>query len=266
MKAAEAAFGRGDFDKAREGYLHALALDPENYDAALFAGDICFKQHSYGQAGEWFARAIQINPNRETAYRYWGDALTSSSKNDEARGKFIDAVVAEPYSNKAWMGVRQWVDRNKVKLNVLVLKDKSATQTDGKNATITLDPNMLNGDTTSTAAWLIYSGTRLTWQNEKFKKEFPDETVYRRSLKEEAEALDTMVSVIAEDAKSKKKAKNMDPSLLALAQLDHAGLLEPFVLFNRADAGIAKDYAAYRAAHRDVLRRYLNEYVVPKTP
>jgi tetratricopeptide (TPR) repeat protein len=266
MKAAEADFGRGDLDKAREGYLHALALDPGNYEAALFAGDVCFKQHSYGQAGEWFARAIQIDPNRETAYRYWGDALTSSSKNDEARGKFIDAVVAEPYSNKAWMGVRQWVDRNKVKLNVLVLKDKSATQTDGKNATITLDPNMLNGDSSGTAAWIVYSGTRLTWQQEKFKKEFPNETVYRRSLKEEAEALDTMVSVIAEDAKSKKKAKNMDPSLLALVQLDHAGLLEPFVLFNRADAGIAKDYAAYRAAHRDVLRRYLDEYVVPKTP
>jgi tetratricopeptide (TPR) repeat protein len=243
-----------------------LALDPGNYEAALFAGDVCFKQHSYGQAGEWFARAIQIDPNRETAYRYWGDALTSSSKNHEARGKFIDAVVAEPYSNKAWMGVRQWVDRNKVKLNVLVLKDKSATQTDGKNATITLDPNMLNGDSSGTAAWIVYSGTRLTWQQEKFKKEFTNETVYRRSLKEEAEALDTMVSLIAEDAKSKKKAKNMDPSLLALVQLDHAGLLEPFVLFNRADAGIAKDYAAYRAAHRDVLRRYLDEYVVPKTP
>jgi tetratricopeptide (TPR) repeat protein len=266
MKAAEADFGRGDLDKAREGYLHALLLDPGNYEAALFTGDVYFKQHAYPQAGEWFARAIQIDPNRETAYRYWGDALTASSKNDEARGKFIEAVVAEPYSNKAWVGIRQWVGRNKVKLNVLVLKDKSATQTDGKNATITLDPNMLSGDSTGTAAWMIYSATRLTWQREKFKKEFPNETAYRRSLKEEAEALDAMVTVIAEDAKSPEKAKTMDPSLLALIQLDHAGLLEPFVLFNRADAGISKDYAAYRTAHRDVLRRYLDEYVVPKTP
>jgi hypothetical protein len=153
-----------------------------------------------------------------------------------------------------------------VKLNVLVLKDKSATQSDGKNATITLDPNMLNGDGSGTAAWIVYSGTRLSWQQEKFKEEFPNETVYRRSLKEETEALDAMVSVIAGDAKSAKKAKNMDPSLLALIQLDHAGLLEPFVLFNRADAGIGKDYAAYRDTHRDLLLRYLDEYVVPKTP
>jgi tetratricopeptide (TPR) repeat protein len=266
MKAAEADFSRGDLDKAREGYQHVLLLEPGNYSAALFTGDVYFKQHSYGQAGEWFARAIQIDPNRETAYRYWGDALTSSSRNDEARGKFIDAVVAEPYSDKAWMGIRQWVDRNKVKLNVLVLKDKSATQTDGKNATITLDPNMLSRDSSGTAAWIVYSGTRLTWQREKFAKEFPNETAYRRSLKEETEALDTMVALLAEDAKSKKKAKNVDPSLLALVQLDHAGFLEPFVLFNRADAGIAQDYKAYRAVHRDTLRRYLDEYVVPKTP
>jgi tetratricopeptide (TPR) repeat protein len=266
IKAAEADFSRGDLDKAREGYLRALLLDPANYDAALFIGDVYFKQHVFGSAGEWFARAVQIDPNRETAYRYWGDALTSASKNDEARGKFIDAMVAEPYSNKAWMGLRQWADRNKVKLNVVVLQDKSSQQTDGKNTTITLDPKMLSGDSAGTAAWIVYSGTRLSWQSEKFKKEFPSETAYRRSLEEEAEALDTMVTVIAEDAKSKKKAKNIDPALLALVQLDHAGFLEPFVLFNRADAGIARDYAPYRAAHRDILRRYLDEFVVPKAP
>lgn len=266
MKAAEADFGRGDLEKAREGYLSVSLLDPTNYAAALFEGDVYFKQHAYGPAGEWFARAILIDPNRETAYRYWGDALTAASKNDEARGKFIDAMIAEPYSNKAMMGLRQWADRNKVKLNVLVLQNKSSLQTDGKNATITLDANMPKGDSSGTAAWMIYSGTRLSWQSEKFKQEFPGETAYRRTLKEEVEALDTMVSVIAEDAKSKKKAKNMDPALLALVQLDHAGFLEPFVLFNRADSGIARDYAAYRAAHRDLLRRYLDEYVVPKTP
>jgi tetratricopeptide (TPR) repeat protein len=263
MKGAEADFGRGDLDKAREGYLRVLLLDPGNYEAALFEGDVYFKQHAYVQGGEWFARAVQIDPNRETAYRYWGDALTSASKNDEARGKFIDAVVAEPYSNKPWIGLKQWADRNKVKLNVLVLHDKSSQQTDGKNATITLDPNLDSGET---SAWLVYSGARLLWQQGKFKKEFPDEAAYRHSLKEESEALDTMVGVIDEGAKSKKKATNFDPSLLALVQLDHAGLLEPFVLFNRADNGIARDYAAYRALHREILCRYLDEFVVPKSP
>jgi tetratricopeptide (TPR) repeat protein len=242
MKAAEADFGKGDLDRAREGYMRALLLDPGNYDAALFTGDVYFKQHSYDKAGEWFARAIQVNPDRETAYRYWGDALTAISKNDEARGKFIDAVVAEAYSNKSWMGLRQWADRNQLKLNVLVLQNTAAVQTNGKNSTVTLDPSMLTGGGGGTAAWIIYSGTRLSWQQEKFKKEFPNETVYRRSLKEESEALHAMVSLIAEDATNKKKANNLDPALAALVQLDHAGLLDPFVLFNRADPGIAEDY------------------------
>src|SRR5215472_7982382 len=109
MQAAEADFARGDFDKARAGYLHALLLDPQNYEAALFIGDVYFKQHINGSAGEWFARAIEIDPNRETAYRYWGDALWDMGKSAEARGKFIQAIVAEPYGgNRSWMGLTQW--------------------------------------------------------------------------------------------------------------------------------------------------------------
>lgn len=38
MKGAEAEFVRGNYDKAREGYIRALLLDPNNYEAALFTG------------------------------------------------------------------------------------------------------------------------------------------------------------------------------------------------------------------------------------
>src|SRR4030095_11974363 len=138
MKAAEADFSRGDLDKAREGYLRALLLDPQNYNAALFTGDVYFKQRIYGSAGEWFARAIQIDRNRETAYRYWGDALTAAGKNDEARAKFMEAIVAEPYSRSAWQGVAAWADKNGVKLNFVQLQDKSELKVkDDKNVEIT---------------------------------------------------------------------------------------------------------------------------------
>lgn len=40
MKGAEADFARGDLDKAKEGYLRTLLLDPNNYEAALFTGDV----------------------------------------------------------------------------------------------------------------------------------------------------------------------------------------------------------------------------------
>jgi len=74
-----------------------------------------------------------------------------------------------------------------------------------------------------------------------------------------------MVSVLAPDAASQKKAENLDPSLFALIRVDHEGLLEPFVLLNRADPQIAQDYPTYRAAHRDKLYRYMDEYVLPKS-
>jgi tetratricopeptide (TPR) repeat protein len=264
MKLAEASFAKGDLDKAREGYLHVLELDPKNYEAAVFVGDVYFKEHAYNSAGEWFARAIQINPDRETAYRYWGDALAAGGKNDQAREKFINAVIAEPYNRPPWSALRKWADRINQPFNAIILENKSSAKTDGGKTTVTIDEHALQQDSAETAGWIAYSGARAAWQQEKFKKEFPSEPTYRHSLKEEAEALDTMVKVLAPDVGSQKKAEKLDPALLALIQIDREGLLEPFVLLNRADRQIALDYPGYRAAHRDKLYRYVDEFVLPK--
>jgi tetratricopeptide (TPR) repeat protein len=75
MKAGEAAYAKGDLDAAAENYRQALALDPKEYEAALFLGDVFFKKKDHEQADRWFLRAIEIDPNKETAYRYWGDGL-----------------------------------------------------------------------------------------------------------------------------------------------------------------------------------------------
>lgn len=268
MQAAEADFVRGNLDQAREGYIHALLLDPNLYAAALFAGDSYFKQKQPGSAGEWFARAIQIDPNRETAHRYWGDALLSMGKADQARTEFIRAVIAEPYNRNSWMGLGQWADHEHVKLTILHLEDKSAITTAGANTTITLDSSLLGNkkDDPTLGAWIVYGGSRALWR-EKFQKEFPHEASYRHSLQEESDSLHTMVSTISRRQKSQAGAEpELDSSLALLVKIDQAGMLDSFVLLNRADAGIAQDYSAYRAAHRDRLDRYMDEFVVPKTP
>jgi len=72
--------------------------------------------------------------------------------------------------------------------------------------------------------------------------------------------------VLTEQKDFEKKKKDLDPALLQLIQIDKAGFLEPFALLNRADSEIALDYEPYRAAHRDVLYRYFDEFVVPKAP
>lgn len=268
MQKAEGDFARGDYDKAREGYAQALLLDPTQYWAAVFSGDVFFKQNQPGFAGEWFARAISIDPDQETAYRYWGDSLKKEGKMDEARAKFIEAVIAAPYSQNPWVGLRQWADANHVALAFVQLKPRGSVDSKDGKINITLDSSA-PADDPSSAGWLAYNMERALWQGDKFKKEFPKESTYRHTMREEASALHLLVSVVAEvgDSKRKKKKESaLDPALVTLAKIDQEGLLEPFVLLNRADQGIAQDYAGYRAVNRDKLRRYLDEFIVPKTP
>lgn len=266
MKTAEAAFVRDDLENARAGYVRALLLDPKNYEAALFIGDVYFRQHVYGSAGEWFSRAIEIDPNRETAYRYWADALAQSGKNDAARSKFIEAVVADPYNQLTWAGLQKWARANKVELNYVKLKDRSAvTVKDDKNINLALDSS-LGKDDPNAAAWMSYGLGRAAWHTEKYQKEFPNVPRDRHTLQEEAHALNLMITVLKEQKDYKKKLSALDPSLQALVKIQEAGFLDPFVLLNRADDGIAQDYEPYRASNREKIRLYLDEFVVPKTP
>jgi tetratricopeptide (TPR) repeat protein len=261
MRAAEADFARGDLDKARTGYLRALLLDPKNYAAALFTGDVYFKQHVNGSAGEWFARAAQIDPNRETAYRYWGDALLAMGNSAPAREKYINAIIAEPYTRNSWSGLAQWAQQTNVKLNWIRLPDKCKIVPGESGPKVMFDTS-LTSDDPMYAPWLAYSGRRLEWQKEKFKREYPNEAKYRRTLREEADALHFMVLALS----TPEAAAHLDPSLAGLVKVDQAGFLEPFALLNRPDNEIAEDYPAYRESHRDTLYRYFDEFVVPQAP
>jgi tetratricopeptide (TPR) repeat protein len=262
MKAAEASRAKGNLDDAKKGYLHVLELDPKNYDATVYVGDVYFTERAFNSAGEWFDKAIKLDPDKETAYRYWGDALGESGKNGEAREKYINAVIAEPYTRPPWTALRRWTDRTNQPFNAILLQNKSNAKGAADKA-VKLEEQPLKGNAEE-AGWNAYEKVREEWKNQKFKRQFPNEPAYRRTLKEEAEALDAMVAVLAPDAASLKKAEKLDSSLLALIQIDHEGLLEPFVLLNRADPEIAKDYPAYRADHRDKLYQYMDKYVLTK--
>jgi len=265
MQSAEADFVRGDLDKARQGYTRAFLLDGKQYYAALFIGDTYYKQQQPAFAGQWFAQAIQIDPNKETAYRYWGDALLRNNRLEEARSKYIDAVVADPYDQTSWNGLKNWLSRTKVNVNWLKLKDGvSVNVKENKNTDVTLDSSLPQG---LSAAWLMYGMNRALWMSEKFKKEFPKETTYRHSLKEESESLAMLITASKNADQGKAKGDEQSRVLFdQLRKIQESGFLEAFALLNRADAGIVQDYAAYREVNRDKIRRYLDEFVVPKTP
>jgi tetratricopeptide (TPR) repeat protein len=271
IREGEAAFVRGELDKALASYKRALDLDPKLYNAALYAGDMEFKK-AYGStdaqyrsdhfdaSGTWFAKAIAIDANRETAYRYWGDALDAQGKTEQARDKFVDAIVAEPYSQRSYVGLTQWGDRHKIALGHPRIDPPNSTNTKDGKTVLSIDPKTLDRNDGSNE-WLMYDLTRIAWKQSDFFKNYPDEKVYRHSLKEEATALRMVAEAGAKDLKS-GKVKALEVSLDNLVKVNDAGLLEPYILFAHPDQGIARDYPDYRTANREKLRRYWLEVVI----
>jgi tetratricopeptide (TPR) repeat protein len=266
LDAAEAAFRSGDLDSALAGYQAVADADPKSYEARLYAGDVYYRKHDLKLAGEWFQRAIAVDPDQEIAYRYWGDALAAGGEQEAALARFIDAVVAEPYSRKPWSGLTQWAMKNGATLqppHVPVPKAPAPTEPSAAKpgATINFDPGMTK-DPKASAAWLAYSANRALWRNETFAKRYPKEKTYRHSLAEEVESLQMALKVLGEPDKS---STPVDASVRDLVELGQEGMIEAYVLLNAADAGIAVDYPAYRAAHREKLHAYLERLLIHRS-
>jgi len=184
-------------------------------------------------------------------------------RDDDARAKYIEAIIAEPFNNRPWQALGAWAQRHKVSLNYVRLKDRVTVKIDdNKNVTMTLD-NTLPKDANLTA-WTTYGIGRAGWHTEKFEKEFPNVPRSRRTLQEEVHALGLMITVLKELKEYEKTRKDLDPAIQSVIKIQELGFLEPFILINRADKDIAQDYEPYRAVNRDTIRRYLDEFVVPK--
>ena len=268
IQEGEAAFAKGDMDGAIAAYARALALDPHQYDAALFTGDVYFKKKDHEQADKWFARAVQIDPNRETAYRYWGDDLAAQGRASDAKEQFISAIVASPYEQRSWIGLSQWAKAQKLMLaSPRIIPPNQIEDNDKGHTNITIDASTLqpNAKKDGTDSWFSYTLFRAAWHGEKFQKEFPSEKEYRHSLPEEVDGFQAVVNRIKEGLQ-KKEITQLDPSLAALVKLSDDGLLEPFILISRPDKGISLDYPAYRNAHREKVRQYINEWLIHPAP
>jgi len=260
MNAAEAYFSQGKMDEALASYQKALEIDPHLYEAALFCGDVYLQKGDYEQAEVWYQKAIAIDPTREIAYRYSATPLEKQGKTIEARDRYIEAYITEPYSKFAQAGLLQWGQVTKTTLaHPRIDIPVTVTYDANGKVNINLDANvLLSKAEDGSSAWIIYGGTRKAWHDEKFVKTYPNETAYRHSLAEEVDALQAVLSLATTD----KKVKKLSPALAKLKKLNDEGLLEAYILIAMADAGIAKDYPGYLQQHRDKLRQYVVEYVV----
>jgi tetratricopeptide (TPR) repeat protein len=258
----EAAFAKGEMERAIEHYERALKLDPKLYEAPLFIGDAYYKMGKNDKAYESYARAVTIDPDRDTAYRFWGNVLMRENNLKDAKEKLIEGVIAAPYSRPPWQFLANWADLSGVQLSHprIDIPTSSVKKKDDKNVDVLTNPSEKNDGTN---AWMFYSLGRASWMTDKkFSEAFPNEKKYRHSLREEYESLSMAVEAVQNQLKEGKlKESSLDVSIANLLKLYNEGLIEPYVLLAMADEGIARDYAEYRKNNRDKLRRYLDEYV-----
>jgi tetratricopeptide (TPR) repeat protein len=262
MRAGEAAFSRHDFDEALTDYSRALELEPKNYTAALFIGNTYDKQNQFAQGAEWYERAIRLDLNVETAYRYYADMLAKQGDMGKARAMLIHAAVAEPYNRIVWRELHAWATLNNTHINEVYI-GVPAPQKDEPSHRPKPEPRQPRD---VSAVWDAYRAAKANWQNgDEFKRRFHEEKEYRHSLPEESEALIAAAKLL-EKLKADRKVAELvmtDQSLGLLLKLHLAGLIEPYVLFSLGDAGIARDYAAYRTKNRNQLEEYMDKFVVP---
>jgi tetratricopeptide (TPR) repeat protein len=255
--AGEQAFTSGKIDEALGHYKRAHELDANNYYAPLFAGNMYLQKNDYKNAEVWFQKAIAIDPFIETAYRYSATPLMRQNKFDQARDRYIEAWITEPYSRFAINGMLMWADATRHNLShPRIEPPKTEKGEDGKPKT-TINLDLMNDD--GSLAWIAYTATGEVWEKEKFKKTFPNEAKYRRSLAEEADRLRSVVSM----AKS-LKPKKLNPQIEMIEKLDKDGVLEAFILMSYSNADIHRDHRAYLAANRDKMRLYVTKYVIKK--
>ena len=197
---------------------------------------------------------MAIDPNRETAYRYSATPLMKQQKYDQARDRYIESVITEPYNEMSYRGINQWAAATGAKLANPQIEVPTVTFDDKGKAVPT---TAIKADDPSSSPWLAYLTARESWKREKFAKAFPKETAYRHSMAEETDGLRAAVKA-ADDQKSPNKQFDL------LAKINSEGLLEPFVLIVLSDKEIAKDHPIYLKDNRPKLRQFILNYVIGK--
>jgi tetratricopeptide (TPR) repeat protein len=273
MQQAESIFQQKP-EEAVKLYTAAAVKDPALYNAALFAGDAYYRMKDYANADAWYAKAIAIDPDRETAYRYWADTCLHSGNLVAARPLVVQAFVAEPYSVATWTELRGWASATKTLLGVPAMnRQEYRTHDNG----IAVDPALVPEDGSGRSAWFVYQKVRVSHGATNLTQNWlPGGATtangdfvpngYIHTLAEEMDALtQTLADLDAKQAAGTLTEAKLDIAFKTLERLHKDNVLECFILLNSADLGLRHDYAKYRAAHHQQLIDYVDRYILGPT-
>ena len=250
----EGFFAQSKYEEAIKRFDKALTLDPKIYQAAISGGDSYVGLGDWSNAEKWYQKAIAIDPNRETAYRYSATPLMKQKKYDAARDRYVEAYITEPYSSMSPRGISQWASATGATLRRPEIEKPELTF-DVNGVAVLKTP--ISDKDAAVAPWLAYVRTREAWRKEKFAKTFPKETGYRHSVQEEVEAMRAAIEAA-------KGQKSLSAQFALLTKMDSEGLLESYVLLDRPDDEIVAEHPDYLKNNRAKLRQYFLNYVIQK--
>jgi tetratricopeptide (TPR) repeat protein len=244
-------FAQSKYDDAISAFQKALALDGNIYQAAISLGDCYVFKQDWANAEKSYQKAIAIDPTRETAYRYSATPFMRQEKYEQARDRYIEAWITEPYSQMSPRGISQWADVTGAKLGHPKVNFPDIKFDEQGRALMEAPVSNPNYN----SEWKGYLAARIDWRKNKFAKTFPAEKEYRHTLQEEVEAVRNALKIAKEE-------KLSHPQFEILQKLDGEGLLEAYVLMAQADEGIAQDHENYLKANRPKMRQYVLNYVI----
>jgi tetratricopeptide (TPR) repeat protein len=243
-------------------YAFATEHEAFSYLVAERMGLDYARLKQWNKAEEWYARALQINPEEQSIYGNWVEALISDGKMKEAREKLIQGLLISDgsYINLA---LSMWLNANHLELKRINIKVPYEYPIGKTGTMIVVDPAWL-GKNDGRDAWLMYPRTRRLWKNEKYFNEF-HMTDYRHSLAEEVDALSQVVAAFNESL-AKGNIKEPDPALVLLSRFQAEGLLEAFIFLIERHKDVSIEFYRYQTTHRDKLMEFADKYIVPPLP
>src|SRR5205807_8228762 len=84
VRIAEALWGKGELESARQHYLTGLRQDPGNTQTLLDLGDLLLEMGRAEEAGEKYRRAIELAPEEPGPYFCHARWLVRHDRGDEA--------------------------------------------------------------------------------------------------------------------------------------------------------------------------------------
>jgi tetratricopeptide (TPR) repeat protein len=96
VEQARASLEEGDLERAREAYRRALELHPDDVEALVDLGYLCFAGGDAAEAAGYFQRAIARDPSNQEALRGLVDAFRRQGSSSDALEAAANALMARP--------------------------------------------------------------------------------------------------------------------------------------------------------------------------